>query len=59
MAVFFVKWFAVLKRFFLTVRTGDWELHLLSIQEILPYLTAAGHNHYAKSAYIYLSRGRI
>ena len=46
----------VLKRFILAERAGDWEVHLLSIQEMLLYLGAAGHNLYTKSAYIYLSQ---
>ena len=52
----FCEMVAVLKRFLLAERTGDWELHLLSVQEMLPYLAAAGHNLYIKSAYIYLSQ---
>ena len=52
----FCEMVAVLKRFLLAERTGDWELHLLSVQEMLPYLAAAGHNLYTKSAYIYLSQ---
>lgn len=52
----FCEMVAVLNRFLLTERTGDWELHLLSVQEMLPYIAAEGHNLYTKSAYIYLSR---
>lgn len=48
----FCEMVAILKIFLLAERTCDCELHLLSIQEILPYLTAAGHNLYTKSAYI-------
>ena len=47
---------AVLKIFFLVERTDDSELYVLSIHEMLPYLAAAGHNLYTKSAYIYLSQ---
>lgn len=35
-------------------RTGNWMLHLKSLQEMLPFFTASGHNLYAKSAYIYV-----
>ena len=45
----------ILSRFLIAERTGNWELHLTSIQEMLPYFVAAGHNIYAKSAYVYLS----
>ena len=48
---------AVLKIFLLAERTGDWELHL-SVQEMLPYLAAAGHNLYTTSTYIYFSQMR-
>ncbi|CAC5394798.1 unnamed protein product [Mytilus coruscus] len=37
-------------------RTGDWELHLTSIQEMLPHLAAAGHYLYTKSALIRLTQ---
>ncbi|GBM74362.1 hypothetical protein AVEN_151972-1 [Araneus ventricosus] len=33
-------------------RTGDWNLHLCSVQRMLVHLHAAGHIHYAKSAYL-------
>lgn len=35
-------------------RMGDWQLHLYSVQCMLPILHAAGRNHYAKSAHAYL-----
>ena len=35
-------------------RTGDWELHLAFVYEMLPYFAASGHNLYAKSPYLYL-----
>ena len=41
-------------RFIKAERTGDWTLHLQTVQEMLPYLAASGHNLYAKSARIYL-----
>jgi hypothetical protein len=43
----------ILSRFLIAERTGNWELHLTSIQEMLPYFVAAGHYFYAKSAYVY------
>jgi hypothetical protein len=41
----------ILSRFLIAERTGNWELHLISIHKMLPYFVAAGHNLYAKSAY--------
>ena len=32
------------------------ELHLKSTSDMLPYLAAAGHNHYTKSCHLYLQR---
>ncbi|CAG2215124.1 unnamed protein product [Mytilus edulis] len=45
----------ILSKFLIAERTGNWDLHLSSIQEMLPFFVAAGHNLYAKSAYVYLS----
>ncbi|CAC5362571.1 unnamed protein product [Mytilus coruscus] len=45
----------ILKRFIKAERTGNWELHLQTLQDMLPYFAAAGHNVYAKSAYVYIS----
>ncbi|CAG2256238.1 unnamed protein product [Mytilus edulis] len=47
---------AILKRFLIAERTGDWLLHLSTLKEMLPYLAASGHNLYTKSAYFYLSQ---
>ncbi|KAK3747021.1 hypothetical protein QZH41_001488 [Actinostola sp. cb2023] len=44
----------ILHRFIKAERTGNWELHLQTVYEMLPYFAASGHNQYAKSAYIYL-----
>ena len=35
-------------------RTGNWLLHLQCVRQMLPYLAAAGHNHYTKSGSLYL-----
>lgn len=40
--------------FIKTERTGEWELSLYALQQMLPYFTAAGHNLYLKSAHVYL-----
>ena len=44
----------ILKRFLKAERTGNWLLHLSIVHEMLPYLAAAVHNSYTKSAYLYL-----
>lgn len=46
---------SLLHTFIKAERTGDWFLHLQTVQKMLPYLAAAGHNLYVKSAYIYLT----
>ncbi|KAK7111484.1 hypothetical protein V1264_011106 [Littorina saxatilis] len=44
----------IMRRFLRAERTGNWLLHLHSLQQMLPYLAAAGHSLYAKSVHIYL-----
>ena len=44
----------ILRRFIKAERTGNWKLHLKSMQEMLPFFAAAGHNLYLKSGYVYL-----
>jgi hypothetical protein len=44
----------ILLRFIKAERTGNWDLHLQTLRDILPYFTASGHHLYAKSAYVYL-----
>lgn len=44
----------ILRRFLRAERTGNWNLHLSALSDMLPYLAASGHNHYTKSIYIYL-----
>lgn len=46
----------ILKQFIKAERTGDWNLHLASVRQMLPYFAASGHNLYAKSAYLYLQK---
>ena len=45
---------SLLKKYITASRTGNWELHIRTTQEMLPYLSAAGHYNYAKSCHIYL-----
>lgn len=35
-------------------RIGDWNLHISTIQKMLPYFHSAGHNLYAKSSHLYV-----
>ena len=46
----------ILRQYIRTERTGNWALHLEAISKMLPYLAASGHNHYTKSAWVYLQR---
>ena len=34
----------IMKAFIRSERTGDWSLHLRTLQDMLPYLAASGHN---------------
>ena len=49
----------LLRTFLRAERTGNWPLHLQTLQEMLPYYAAAGHNLYTKSVYIYLQKCKI
>ena len=44
----------ILRKFTKTECTGGWELYRQADKEMLPFLAAAGHNLYLKSAYMYL-----
>ena len=44
----------ILRRYIKSERTGNLEMHLQTVKEMLPFLAAAGHNLYEKSAYLYL-----
>lgn len=50
----YIDMVAILCRFIKAERTGNWNLHLSAVQEMLPYFAASGHNAYTKSAYMYL-----
>lgn len=45
---------SVLKDFIAAERMGDWNLHLHTIERMIPYFHASGHFPYAKSAQLYL-----
>ena len=46
----------ILHSFIRAERTGNWELHMQAIQDMLPYMAASGHNSYTKSATLYLQQ---
>ena len=46
----------ILQSFIKAERTGDSELHLKAVCDMLPYFAAAAHNLYTKSAYLYLQK---
>ena len=50
----YMKMLDILRQFIKAERTGNWQLHLNSTYEMLPYFATSGHTLYAKSAYIYL-----
>ena len=43
-------------RFLRSERLGNWDVHLSTLHEMLPYFAACGHNNYTKSIYIYLKK---
>ena len=45
----------ILRRFINAERTGNWDLHLHTVREMLSYFLAAGRILYGKSAYVYLN----
>lgn len=44
----------ILRSFIRAERTGDWDLHLRALQDMLPYFASSGCNLYPKSGYVYL-----
>lgn len=44
----------LIKQFVDSERSGKWELHLESIQKMIPFFHACGHFLYTKSAHLYL-----
>ena len=44
----------LLCRFLRALRVGDFLLYLRTLQEMLPYFAACGHNNYAKSVHVYI-----
>ena len=46
----------ILRNFIRAQHIGNWELHLQSLSDMLPYLAASEHNHYTKCVWIYLQQ---
>ena len=46
----------LLRQFLKVKRSGNWHLHLKSLQEMLPYFAAVGHKLYTNSVHIYLQQ---
>ena len=46
----------ILQQFLRAERTGNWNLHLHALSEMLPNLASSGHNLYLKSVYQYLQK---
>ena len=44
----------ILRRFIRAERLEDWQLHLSTLEEMLPWFAASGHFLYAKTAWVYL-----
>lgn len=52
--VLYFRMVTLMKQFIQAERTGDWNLHLDTVQKMLPFFHAAGHFFYAKCAQLYL-----
>ena len=52
----YMKMVDILRKSIKAERTGDFDLHLQCVQEMLPFLAASGHNNYTKSAWMYLQQ---
>ena len=52
----YMKLIDIVRNFLRSERTGDWKLHLATLQNMLPYFAASGHNLYTKSVYLYLQK---
>ena len=50
----YFKLVAIIRLFIRAERCGDWQLQVHTVWHMIPYLHAAGHLHYARSAQVYL-----
>lgn len=51
----YLEMISIFKTFLKAERTGNWELHLKCVRNMLPYFAASGHNLYTKPSYVYLT----
>ena len=42
----YLKMMDIVRRYIYAERSGDWALHLATVEEMLPYLVSAGHTKY-------------
>ena len=52
----YLEMVAILRRSIKAERTGNFELHLQCVKDMLPYFAASGHSNYLKSARLYLQQ---
>ena len=52
----YLKTIDILRNFIRAQRTGNWELLLQTLSDMLPYLAASGHNNYTKCVWVYLQQ---
>lgn len=52
----YLKQVEILQDFLRSERTGNWDLHISSMKNMLPYFHAAGHLHYAKCTRFYIQQ---
>ena len=50
----YIEYIETLKLFIQAERTGDWNLHLVSVSKMINLFAATGHINYAKSSRLYL-----
>jgi len=50
----YIKYVNIIKDFIRAERTGDWNLHLLTVSRMLNLFAATGHNNYTKCSRLYL-----
>jgi hypothetical protein len=50
----YLRYISVVKEFIAAERTGNWQIHLKAVSDMLGLFAATGHNSYAKCARLYL-----
>ena len=53
---YYIDMIDILRKFIRAERTGNWDLHLQALSEMLPVLAASWHNNYTKSVLYYLQQ---